>query len=187
MHRFHLLQALAQYSRRYPEESTCIKRFASFVQTYADCFERSLLLGHVTGSAWLVNESGTHVLLTHHRKLNIWVQLGGHADGDTDIQSVARREAQEESGLVRMESVTDAIFDVDIHTIPARGLEPAHAHYDVRYAFRAVGSDHFTVSEESHALAWIGVEQIVAYTSEASMCRMARKWIQTYRPLIHSR
>ncbi len=180
MHRAHLLHALTPYRQRYPEEALCIDQLASFVQTYADCFARSLLVGHVTGSAWLVNEPGTHVLLTHHRKLNIWVQLGGHADGEADIQAVARREAQEESGLVCLEPVTDAIFDVDVHTIPARGLEPEHAHYDVRYAFRAVGTDSFTVSEESHALAWIAVEQITAYTTEASMPRMARKWLQEY-------
>lgn len=181
MHRSHLLQALVQYRQRYPEESLCIDHLTSFVQTYANCFERSLHLGHVTGSAWLVNEPGTHVLLTHHRKLNIWVQLGGHADGEADIRKVARREAQEESGLAQIASVTEAIFDVDIHTIPARGLEPEHAHYDVRYAFRAVGSERFTVSEESHALAWIDVAQMATYTTEASMQRMARKWLQEYR------
>ncbi len=181
MHRQPLLHALDQYHRRYPDEAVVVERFVQFVRSHTDCFERSLQLGHITGSAWVVNAPGTHVLLTHHRKLNIWVQLGGHADGDADVCRVAWRETEEESGLSQIASVTDAIFDVDIHAIPARGDEPEHFHYDVRYAFRATGSDRFTVSEESHDLAWIPVGELSAYTDEASMHRMANKWLQ--RPL----
>jgi 8-oxo-dGTP pyrophosphatase MutT (NUDIX family) len=176
MHRTPLLQALTQYQLHYPDEAPLIERFASFVRGHADCFERSLLIGHVTGSAWVVNEPGTHVLLTHHRKLNMWIQLGGHADGDADVQRVSRREAAEESGLMQLVPAVEGLFDVDIHAIPARGDEPEHFHYDARYAFRAAGSDRFTVTEESHALAWIPLDELSAYTHEASMHRMARKW-----------
>jgi len=176
MHRTPLLQALAQYQAQYPDETPLVERLASFVRHHADCFERSLLIGHVTGSAWVVNAPGTHVLLTHHRKLNMWIQLGGHADGDADVQRVARREAEEESGLVQLVPAVGGIFDVDIHAIPARGDEPEHFHYDVRYAFRATGSDRFTVTRESHALAWIPVGELSAYTDEVSMHRMAHKW-----------
>lgn len=178
MHRTPLLEALADYQTHYPDETPVVERFATFVRAHADCFERSLLLGHVTGSAWVVNAPGTHVLLTHHRKLNMWIQLGGHADGDADVRRVAYREAQEESGLARLEPVANTIFDVDIHAIPARGDEPAHFHYDVRYAFRALGSDRFKVSEESHDLAWLPVDNLQAYTDEVSMHRMARKWLR---------
>lgn len=181
MHRAPLLQALAQYQTQYPDETPLIGRFASFVRDHTDCFERSLLIGHVTGSAWVVNESGTHVLLTHHRKLNMWIQLGGHADGDADVRRVARREAEEESGLVQLAPAVEGIFDVDIHTIPERRDEPAHFHYDVRYAFRTQGSDRFTVTEESHDLAWIPVEELSAYTDELSMHRMAHKWLHRER------
>jgi 8-oxo-dGTP pyrophosphatase MutT (NUDIX family) len=107
----------------------------------------------------------------------MWIQLGGHADGDADVQRVARREAEEESGLVQLVPAVGGIFDVDIHAIPARGDEPEHFHYDVRYAFRATGSDRFTVTRESHALAWIPVGELSAYTDEVSMHRMAHKWL----------
>ncbi len=178
MHRAPLLQALAQYQTHYLDETPLLERFEGFVRDHAACFKRSLLIGHVTGSAWVVNEPGTHVLLTHHRKLDMWIQLGGHADGDADVQRVARREAEEESGLVQLVPAVDGIFDVDIHAIPERDDEPAHHHYDVRYAFRAVGSDRFTVTEESHALAWIPVDALSDYTDEVSMHRMAHKWLQ---------
>ena len=168
MHRAPLLQALEQYHTRYADETEMIERLTQFVHAYPNCFERSLSLGHITGSAWVVNEPGTHVLLTHHRKLNAWLQLGGHADGDADVNRVALREAQEESGLAHIEPVTDAIFDIDIHAIPARPNEPAHFHYDVRYAFRALGSDTFTVSEESNALAWIAIEDLPQQVPEES-------------------
>ena len=92
--------------------------------------------------------------------------------------AVSRREAEEESGLVELVPAVDGIFDVDIHAIPARGDEPEHFHYDVRYAFRATGSDRFTVTEESHDLAWIPVNDLSAYTEEVSMHRMAQKWLQ---------
>ena len=72
MHRQAITQLLSDYGTRYPEEADTTARYQQFVAQHEDCFERSQLAGHVTGSAWLVNRAGTHVLLTHHRKLNIW-------------------------------------------------------------------------------------------------------------------
>jgi 8-oxo-dGTP pyrophosphatase MutT (NUDIX family) len=133
MHRNSLIEQLTAYGVRWPDEVAEVERFLGFVKTYSDCFERSLQLGHVTGSAWVVNDAGTHVLLTHHRKLDRWLQLGGHSDGDSDTVTVAMREIAEESGLVNVELIGEGIFDIDIHEIPERGKEPAHFHFDVRY------------------------------------------------------
>jgi hypothetical protein len=72
-----------------------------FIEAHPDCFLRSQLTGHVTGSAWVVDPSRSRTLLMHHLKLDKWVQLGGHADGDPDLWAVAQREACEESGLTR--------------------------------------------------------------------------------------
>lgn len=152
------------------------EKFLEFVCSEPRCFERSLLHGHVTGSAWLVDKEGVNVLLTHHRALNRWVQLGGHADGDPNVMRVAWREAMEESGLTDLENVSLEVFDIDIHEIPAKGEVPAHLHYDVRFAFRAAGSTQFVVSEESHDLAWVPIADISKYTTSRSMLRMAEKW-----------
>lgn len=149
-----------------------------FVRENEDCFDRNLTIGHITGSAWIVEASGKRVLLTHHRKLNIWVQPGGHSDGDPDVAAVAFREAREETGISGLEFMDRKIFDVDIHAIPARRDEPRHEHFDVRFALRAVGSNEFVVSDESHDLAWVSLDDLEQFTTEPSMLRMRRKWLR---------
>ena len=99
MHRNDLLLKLAEYATAWPEEAETTQPLIDFVEANPDCYERHLQIGHVTGSAWVVNQAGTHVLLTHHKKLNLWLQLGGHADGNSDILEAALREVQEESML----------------------------------------------------------------------------------------
>ena len=152
-----------------------IGRFVDFVETESHCFERSLAKGHITGSAWVVNADGTEILLTHHRKLDRWLQLGGHADGDGDVLRVALTEAEEESGLVDFTHIGQGIFDIDIHPIPERKGEPEHLHYDVRYVLRANGSTEYVVSDESHDLRWVKPEEVQTLTTEPSMMRMVEK------------
>src|SRR3546814_2817239 len=100
-----------------------------------------------------VCSSDLRVLLTHHRKLDRWLQLGGHADGDRDLARSALREAEEESGLSGLR-VVPGIFDLDRHMIPEHKGVPAHWHYDVRYVVVAGRDEDFAVSEESLDLAW---------------------------------
>lgn len=116
-------------------------------------------------------------MLTHHRKLDRWLQLGGHADGDGDLAAVALREAEEESGMSGL-TLQGGVFDLDRHLIPARGDEPAHWHYDVRFVVRA-SDEVFQVSEESHSLAWKSIAGIAADdNADESMRRMARRWLE---------
>jgi 8-oxo-dGTP pyrophosphatase MutT (NUDIX family) len=173
-----ILRELGVYTLKHPEEASLVERFSDFVAAHENCFERNLAKGHVTGSAWVVSEDGTKVLLTHHRKLNRWLQLGGHADGESDILKVAIREAREESGINEVYPISEAIFDLDIHLIPESGQEPAHYHYDIRYALKIPGRERYRVSEESHDLGWIPLERLAEFTREASMHRMARKWAE---------
>lgn len=151
--------------------------FRDFARSTPDCCERTFLAGHFTGSAWLVSADGRRVLLTHHRKLGRWLQLGGHADGDSDLARVALREAEEESGLTGLVVEAD-VFDLDRHAIPARGAEPEHWHYDVRFVVRATGSEDFVVGEESHDLAWREIAAIAEDPqADESLRRMAQKWL----------
>jgi 8-oxo-dGTP pyrophosphatase MutT (NUDIX family) len=168
---------LEDYARRHPGEAPVLARYRACLERGSEAFGRSGGDGHFTGSAWLVSRDGASVLLTHHRKLGRWLQLGGHADGDTDIARVALREAEEESGLsgLRLEP---AILDLDCHRIPARGAEPEHFHYDVRFVVRATCAGRFVVGDESHALAWRDIAGLAADpATDASMVRMARKYL----------
>jgi len=172
----HLIELLHAYRESHPLESPVIERYVKFVEHHSDCFLRSQLAGHVTGSAWLVNRAGTHVLLTHHRKLDRWLQLGGHADGHTNVLEVALKEAREESGIQAIQALDTQLFDIDIHEIPARKNEPAHFHYDARFALQVSETDQFTPSDESHALDWVLISELAQYTDDESMIRMAGKW-----------
>ena len=84
MHRRTLKALLAAYRGRWPLETATVARFDAFVDSHPDCFHRSCRVGHITGSAWLVDRSGDRVLLAHHAKLGRWLQPGGHSDGDPD-------------------------------------------------------------------------------------------------------
>jgi len=172
-----LRDALQDHARRLPEQHDVAQQFLALLdEAGSDPFTRGRLAGHFTGSAWLVSRDGRRVLLTHHRKLQRWLQLGGHADGDHDLASVALREAQEESGLPGLVLASSRIFDLDRHWIPARGEVPGHWHYDARYVVAAGHEERFVVSEESLALEWRAIAGLVD-DGDASMRRMARRWL----------
>ncbi len=175
MHRKPLLSLLKFYLKDFPKEHEKTERFISFVEENGSCFTTEYLPGHVTGSAWIVNNKRKHALLTHHRKLNMWVQLGGHSDGSSDTFNVAFREAKEESGLKNIFPVSCSIFDIDIHLIPKTPTMPEHYHYDVRFLFEADKNEPISVSDESHDVAWFSLEEIHHITSEESVLRMADK------------
>ncbi|MFO1469452.1 MAG: NUDIX hydrolase [Turneriella sp.] len=168
-----LLERLQTYPHFFVEEKAAVPRFLRLLQS-ADAYQRLHLPGHITGSAWIVDPGRTQTLLVHHAKLNIWVQPGGHADGDEDILSVALREAREETGLNALSVVPD-FFDIDIHTIPARPDIGQHDHYDVRFLFEADPAQRIVVSEESHDAKWIALGKLEDCTREHSVLRMRDK------------
>lgn len=151
------------------------RRLRAFVETHADCFERSLLTGHITASAWILDLDRRYTLLTHHGKLDKWLQLGGHTDGDADVLGSALREAREESGLAEVSAISTEIFDVDIHRIPARKSEPEHFHYDVRFLLEADRAAPLAISSESKDLRWVPLCDVDQLTQEESVLRMLRK------------
>ncbi|MDZ7900489.1 MAG: NUDIX hydrolase [Arcicella sp.] len=175
MHRNKLLTLLENHNPTAPQEVQFTQQTISFVKENPDCFERSLLIGHVTGSAWIVDKSHQFTLLTHHRKLDKWFQTGGHCDGDSDVMNVALKEAQEETGLSDIQAINPNIFDIDIHEIPERKGIPTHLHYDVRFLFEADINEPLTVSSESTGLAWVALSEVSKLNDSESIIRMVRK------------
>ncbi len=147
----------------------------AFVETNPDCFERSLAEGHVTGSAWITSPDGQQVVLIHHRKLDRWFQPGGHADGDADVAAVALREAQEETELPDLTLASPAIFDVDVHPIPARGDAEAHLHYDVRFQFNSNVQIKIGENREVKNCQWVNLDIAEQLADSESVGRMVRK------------
>jgi len=175
--RTELRNALLEYHPWDQTEAAHRDNIIRFIAAEEACFERSLSKGHITGSAWIINHAGTHAALVLHRKLNRWLQPGGHADGNTDIFLVAHREAEEETGIQGLVS-NEEIFDVDVHMIPANTKEAAHYHYDSRYLFRASADALLHSSHESHDVQWISADSIKKYIgNEASILRMKDKWL----------
>jgi len=171
-----LRQALLDYARRWPEEGDA-PAFLELLHDPEDPFRRERLAGHFTASAWLVSGDGLRLLMTHHRKLGLWLQLGGHADGERDPAAVALKEAEEESGLSGLR-VEPTIFDLDRHRIPEYKGVPAHWHYDLRFVVHVGDNEDFVVSDESHALAWREIAAMVDDEGiDPSVRRMAAKWL----------
>ena len=177
------IQALTAHTPADQEEENHRDEILRFVSANAQCWwMRATPSGHVTGSAWILNFARTHALLLHHAKLKCWVQPGGHLDdSDASPAAGAMREALEETGLANLHLASEAVFDVDVHLIPARaarpgkcGMEPAHLHYDVRYLMIAADAD-VRISEESLDAKWLLLKDLAQPTTERSIARMAEK------------
>ena len=170
-----LTEKLSLYRSKYPSENSKVHACMQLLKGAQDCFLKNAFPGHFTGSAWTVNQSFTCTVLVLHRKLGKWVQPGGHADGERNLYHVARRELEEETGIMASPGQGVDIFDIDIHFIPAAGEEPPHHHYDIRFLFPVPEALHLRVSEESKDVRWISFDELEQYTIEESVLRMRMK------------
>ena len=133
------------------------------------------MAGHLTGSAWIINYDRSKVLLTHHKSLNKWLQTGGHTEDGENVKDAAIREATEESGLTSLKFLSDRIFDIDVHRIPAKGEKPEHYHYDIRFIFEADDKEEIKVSHESIDVKWAELDEIERFNNSESIIRMKQK------------
>ena len=176
MNRKAFLELLAAHQPENEIESSMKDAMTAFVERNENFFSRSLGEGHLTGAAWIVDVRRGAVVLLHHAKLDKWLQPGGHVEGDEEIQATALREALEETGLNGIRPIGDRIFDIDIHSIPARKEEPAHFHYDVRFLFEGDSSIEPIQSSESRLVQWVPLERLEDFTTEESVLRLARRY-----------
>jgi 8-oxo-dGTP pyrophosphatase MutT (NUDIX family) len=167
-----LADALALHQAGDAVEAEDLTQIRAFVDRHPDPFDRRIAEGHLTGSAIVVSADGTRTLLLHHRKLDRWLQPGGHADpGEHAGEDVALREALEETGLsgLVLHPTAPRPLDVDVHDIPARGAEPAHQHLDLRYLVVAPAGAAFTRSaEETRDMRWVSWEEAAALGQSGS-------------------
>lgn len=166
---------LKNYQPLYQEELVFKHKMLELISTCEDCFFRSCRVGHFTASAFLLNNDLTGVLLMHHTKLDKWMQLGGHCDGDSDVMNVAIKEAREESGINDIRSLSSEIFDIDIHLIPPNKQDEAHYHFDIRFLLHAYNDDKFFKNNESKELRWVARDSQNLPSKSNSIIRMFEK------------
>lgn len=144
------------------------RRVLQFCRDRSDALYRTCRSGHLTGSGFVVDPKARKVLLIHHRKLDRWLQPGGHADGDGLLSRVAQREVQEETGLTNVVLLEPA-FDIDVHTIPARGDEPEHVHLDLRFLAIASSRAPIDPNAETKGAQWLDANhELLAGTDEVA-------------------
>ncbi len=147
-------------------------RILAFLDSHPDALHRSCLEGHLTGSAAVIDASTGRVLLLLHRKVQRWLQPGGHADGDGNLARVALREAQEETGINGLRVLTPAV-DLDVHVFrSAAAAEPDHLHLDVRHLVLAPPDALAVTNHESDGVRWVPVDEIDAADVDPGTIRM---------------
>jgi 8-oxo-dGTP pyrophosphatase MutT (NUDIX family) len=171
-----LLAALRAHRPQGPTEEASLARLIAFVAA-GDPFRREHTIGHVTGSAIVARPDGREVLLVHHRRLDRWLQPGGHTDPqDTSVFDTARREVIEETGVSELKAPRcEEILDVDVHEIPARPKEAAHLHFDVRYLLTTQERQISPQAREVRGVEWFRVAELTGGGFDRSMVRAARK------------
>ena len=142
-----------------------------FLEKNGDAFLRSNLLAHMTASSWIVNPERTKTLMVYHNIYDSWSWTGGHADGETDLLSVALREAREETGIAHVRPLSPEIFSLEVLTVDGhekRGeYVPSHLHMNVTYLLEAEESDTLHVCrEENSGVAWFTLEEALKASSE---------------------
>lgn len=178
MFTFNLLKQLQKHKPLNQPEKQHVKNTMELVAKNPNCFKRENLEGHITASGFLFNADFSKVLLTKHKKLQCWLQLGGHSDGDKNSFRVAKKETWEESGIANIKPIFKTIVDVDIQDIPFYEPKnvPAHKHYDIRF-FLKTNNENFVMSDESDDLRWFTLNEYKELAKDKpDMERIVSKW-----------
>jgi 8-oxo-dGTP pyrophosphatase MutT (NUDIX family) len=156
-----LLSLLTGFEPAGDDERRHVESLHALLRGAANPFSRAHFEpGHVTASAFVVDPDGSRLLLHHHRRLDRWLQMGGHVDAGESVVDAALREAREESGLEAIALAARAPFDIDVHAIPAGKGEPPHLHFDVRFIVRAADPSAIRIApDESNALRWFTLDE----------------------------
>ena len=159
-----LLEQIKNYQPYNDEEDQDKKVFLKYVEEFADILTRKNVFAHVTSSSWIVNPDGTKILMIYHNIYDSWSWIGGHADGEEDLASVAIRELKEETGVENAELVSEDIFSIEILTVDGHMKKgkyvPSHIHLNVTYLAEADEKQSLIVNaEENKGVKWFKCEK----------------------------
>ncbi|MEB4211601.1 NUDIX domain-containing protein [Mycobacterium sp. 94-17] len=147
------IAVLSDWEAPGPAQDSLRHAVLAFVLARDDACLRECVPGHVTASALVLDHSGERVLLTLHRRLRRWVQLGGHCDDDDDsVVAAALREATEESGIDGLR-LDPRLVAVHVHPVTCSLGVPTR-HLDLQFVAHAPPGAQIAISEESEDLRW---------------------------------
>lgn len=130
-----------------------------WIRNNENAFSRENTVAHITTSAWVVNKDRSKVLMVYHNIYNSWSWLGGHADGETDLLSVAIREVKEE--IFSLESLT-----VDGH-VKKGNYVSSHLHLNITYLLEADSEEQVSVkADENSGVMWFSPEDALEKSTE---------------------
>ena len=150
--------------KEYEDQTELRQAYLDHLAEHQDGLWKACTAGHITASALVIDPEAGRVLLTLHRKLRMWLQMGGHCEpGDSSLAGAALREATEESGVSGLALLPGGPVRLERHPIPA----PCHWHFDVQYAVLAPPGAAHTVSDESLDVRWFGYDEVAEVADES--------------------
>lgn len=166
-----LIQEIMKYKPWNEQESRDKEVILNMLRTQDDIFERTNQVAHMTASAWVINKTRTKTLMAYHNIYNSWSWLGGHADGEEDLFSVAVREVQEESGIEHIVPISRQIFSIETLTVDGHEKKgsyvPSHLHLNVTYLLEADENEETrSKADENSGVAWFGMEESIEKSTE---------------------
>ena len=171
MSRQELMEQIANYIPYNEQEERDQNLILNWIEEQENAFSRENKMAHMTASAWVVNPERSKVLMVYHNIYDSWSWLGGHADGETDLLSVALREVKEEAGISKVRPVSEDIFSLESLTVDGhvkKGIYvSSHLHLNVTYLLEADPEETLSVkADENSGVAWFSPEEALARSTE---------------------